>query len=132
MRPEDLWGTWKLEKFEQLGPDGLPIVSHPNSRGILIYTSEGSMSVSMSREIQSSDPDIQRNFVRDLYYAGRFEVQGELILHHVEIAVQEAHRNQSLIRRARLEDSGQKLVLEALSPEKRVLGSIYWLKQGTG
>jgi len=124
--PKLLHGVWRLERFEQRGSDGLMMKSHPNSKGLLIYTESGAMSVSMDRQLETSDPDIERNFIRHLYYAGTYKLEGDLILHRVEIALQDQHRNQVLPRRAQLEDGNQLLILEALSIEQKVLGTIVW------
>ena len=124
LNKNDIVGTWELEEFEQLGPEGLCIRSLPESRGLLIYTEEGSMSVSMYRVPDTLDEAVLRNFPRDLYYAGSYKIEGEFILHEVKVALLEQHRGQSLVRKAHLE--GELLSLEALSVEGRVLGKIVW------
>lgn len=126
---QDIIGDWELVSFEQLGPDGQVLKSDSASKGLLIYTASGAMSVSMYREVMTDDEDLKRNFVRDLYYAGTYEIEGDVILHHSKIALHAQHRDQSLPRRARLEDSGRVLILEALSIEAKVLGNIRWRRK---
>lgn len=119
-------GDWSLQKFEELGPDGLTIKSHGDAKGLLIYTPGGRMSVSMYRVPDTENADILRNFVKDLFYAGTFRIEGQTIIHHAEVALHAVHREKDLPRLARLEEAGSLLILEALSIEGRVLGRIFW------
>ena len=87
------------------------------------------MSVSMYRVSDSNNADIQKNFVRDIYYAGTFKIEGDTVLHAVQVALLDKHRNQTLPRRAHLEEEGRVLVLEALDAEGKVTGKIVWRRQ---
>lgn len=123
---EAICGTWNLESFEQTNSSGRVVRSHSSSCGVLIYTASGGMSVSMCRVPDSKDPDTLQGFVRDIYYAGRFRIDDDIVFHIVEVALLEHHRGQALPRRAHFEDEGRVLVLEALNSENKVTGTIVW------
>lgn len=130
LNAKDLVGEWNLHSFEQIESNQV-LRSHPSSKGLLIYTTSGGMSVSMSRIPDTENLEIKEKFVRDLYYAGTFECKANMVLHHVEIALHDQHRNKTLPRRARLEQNGQRLILEALNSENTVIGTIIWQRRSS-
>ena len=118
--PRDLIGAWRLVSHEsQL--TGQPWKSWgKNPRGLLIYTAEGAMSVSLNKDVEGNP------FDAILFYAGRFELAAPgKVLHHVEYASDFARVSQTLPRDADLE--GDALTLSAEQPPGRVV-RVRWKK----
>ena len=97
MQQADIVGTWRLANYEARGADGS--VSYPlgqNAAGYLIYTNDGYMSVAMmasGRESYAQEDllggsDAERLAAADGFfsYCGRFEVEGDVVLHHIDVA----------------------------------------------
>jgi len=89
-----LCGSWKLVSFELRLPNGG--VSYPFGtapRGYVFYNAQGFMSAAFMGadrvKPQSSDlADTSKTVNYDQFnaYCGRFEVKGERVIHHVEVA----------------------------------------------
>ena len=97
MRRNEITGTWRLLSYEAHGSDGS--VSYPLGRdavGYIMYTDDGFMSVAMMTAGRRSyaDGDIrggtdeEKLAAADGYvsYCGRYEVRGDSVFHHVEVA----------------------------------------------
>ena len=97
MQPAEIVGTWRLANYEARGSDGS--VSFPlgrNAAGYLIYTDDGHMSVAMmacgrrgyAREDLLGGTEAERLAAADGFfsYCGRYEVQGNVVYHHIEVA----------------------------------------------
>jgi len=90
-------GAWKLESFDERVADGsFKPRFRPNPVGYLIYTSSGRVSATLSgihrRAFSSgSSPSAAANCdesVHDfLAYAGRYEIKGSTVFHHIETSV---------------------------------------------
>lgn len=89
-----LIGTWRLVSFELRSPDGA--LSHPYGRdavGYLFYNDQGFMSAAFmganrARPGSSDLADTAKGVNFDAFnaYCGRFEVRGDRLVHHVEVA----------------------------------------------
>ena len=97
MKDNDLVGTWRLVSSEAVAADGR--VSYPlghNAIGYITYTEDGYMSVSMMSANRpnhaAADPlggtDAEKIAAAETYlsYCGRYEVQGDRVFHHIDVA----------------------------------------------
>ena len=97
MQQPEIVGTWRLANYEARSADGS--VSYPlgqNAAGYLIYTDDGYMSVAMmadgrksyAREDLLGGSEAERLAAADGFfsYCGRFTVEGDVVLHHIEVA----------------------------------------------
>lgn len=91
-------GTWKLISYEVRAADEK--VTHPwgeHPEGRLMYSGDGHVSVAMmapdrprfeSRELKFGTPEEKIAAVdRYISYAGRYEIQGNKVVHHVEVCL---------------------------------------------
>lgn len=98
MNPAEIVGSWRLSSWAQEYDDGrrvLPMGETP--QGLITYTADGHMSVVITGSDRPSfrtggqwDADVaERAGAYDtcLAYAGRYEVDGDQIQHHVEISL---------------------------------------------
>lgn len=114
-------GTWKLVSVSSTSANGeqdnAPFGTNP--AGFLTYTQDGRMSAMISfggrKRLSSSDSnsapveeqaEAYRTFVA---YAGRYELNGETVIHHVEICSIQDWVGTDLIRSFRLK--GDRIVL---------------------
>jgi hypothetical protein len=89
-----LCGSWKLVSFELRLPSGS--VSYPfgpEPRGYLFYNAQGFMSAAFMgadrvkpQSADLADTSKTVNFDQFNAYCGRFEVHGNRVVHHVEVA----------------------------------------------
>lgn len=94
MSDHALVGTWRLRSFELRGADGQ--VSYPfgeEVRGYLYYNSDGFMSAAFenAKRTTSRSSDLAEaagavNYDQFMAYTGPYEVQGDRILHRVEVS----------------------------------------------
>lgn len=126
-----LVGTWKLTSASATGEDGRvnqqPFGAAPT--GLLIYSPDGTMSAMISyggRKSLTADrtaaPAAERAeaFATFFGYAGRYSVEGEKVVHHVEVASVQNWVNTDLVRVFRFEN--ERLVLQ--TPPIAVGGSL--------
>jgi len=91
-------GTWRLLSYEVRRADGE--IRYPWGQdpvGFLIYSEDGYMSVAMmsANRTRFVDKDVKRGTTEekaaavDTYvsYSGRYEVQGDMVIHHVEVCL---------------------------------------------
>ena len=87
----ELLGTWLLESFRIEDTNGTLSDWGKNAHGLLIYTSDGHMSVSINS-------DKSKNILDSiLFYAGTFRVEGNVVKHQVTEASDPARIGQELI-----------------------------------
>jgi Lipocalin-like domain len=87
---ERLIGAWHLEQINVPGPDGKPMAI-PQPTGMLIYTSDGHMSVQLmypkSANAQSNE-DVSNEYVKDGYEAsfGSYDIEEatHTLTHHIQ------------------------------------------------
>ncbi len=142
MQRSEIIGTWRLLSYEVRASDGS--VSFPLGRdavGFITYTEDGFMSVSMMtsgrRSYADGDfrggTDEEKLAAADSYvsYCGRYEVQGDSVLHHVEVAFFPNRVGTSPRRFVQLE--GDRLLLTTplmLIAGKEQVGHILWGRAG--
>jgi len=123
MLPEDLVGAWRLVRFTVDAPHRAP--RHPfgpDARGLLVYTADGHVSAVLSRAARPPlGGDLERAhraggdakiaaFDGYLSYAGRWRLDGDRVVHSVELALVPDVVGAEQVRRARLD--GDRLRLE--------------------
>lgn len=100
LRPEQLHGSWELDAFEVELPDGQRVFPMgEGALGRLMYGADGRMSATLSRadrpalsvprlEAYARAPDAEKAAAFDGYlaYVGRYVVEGDAVVHHVELA----------------------------------------------
>jgi len=102
IRPEQLHGSWLLERFVIRFADGRPPVQPfgERARGLLMYTPDGRMSAILSRadrpplaasrlETSAKAPAEEKAGAFDSYlsYGGRWTIEGDEVVHAVEYAL---------------------------------------------
>ena len=138
MKGARIAGTWRLANYEAHGNDGS--VSYPLGRyavGYLIYTDDGFMSVAMmaagrksyARENLLGGTDEERLAAADGFfsYCGRYELEGDSVLHHIDVAFFPNRVGTSQRRYFRLE--GDCLLLTTppmLISSQEKIGHILW------
>ena len=96
MIEQRLVGTYRLLAFENYADDGevaRPFGDHP--KGFIIYTGEGYMSAILMRSdrpnfaagdiLGGTDGEKLDAFASSSAYAGRWEIVGDQIIHHLEV-----------------------------------------------
>jgi hypothetical protein len=130
----DLLGSWALERtYETV--DGTETGRHPlgeGASGVLHYLPDGRMAVLMANggrttlskgrynSGEAETADSARTFTA---YAGTFTVQGDDIVHHLDLCLYENHSGTDYLRHARREDD--RLTL-AMPPVAAARGEVQW------
>lgn len=110
-----LVGTWLLERFLIESIDGEIRDWGRNSKGQLIYTDDGFMSVSINREVENKTSiEAQNYFDSILFYSGTFTVDKDIIKHQVTNASNPTRIGKELVRYAKLDGN----VLTLTSPKE--------------
>lgn len=108
-------GSWKLEQFEIISPEGVSKPWGKNSTGLLIYTNDGHMSVSINRDLDKSEfNESKAIFDSILFYSGTYQVEGDVIRHRVTQASNPARIGKEMIRYAEL----SKDLMSLLTPKE--------------
>ena len=94
MRQDAFVGAWRLVSYEARTADGK--ISHPLGRGAIgyiMYTADGHMSVAMMSADRTNyaSGDLRGGTVEEklaaaetyVSYCGSFELQGDVVVHHV-------------------------------------------------
>jgi hypothetical protein len=102
-------GSWDLESFVITRKDGTAKSWGKNARGLLIYTDEGTMSVSINADVEGDQTSRENQFRSLLFYAGTYEMEAGKIVHRVTKATELGRMGKDLIREATL--SGNILTL---------------------
>jgi hypothetical protein len=104
-------GTWKLKEFQIESPEGKTSDWGEKVHGLLIYTDNGYMSVSINKEL-INDPEqseAENLFDSILFYSGTYQITDNVITHQVTEASNPSRIGREMIRYAELqgtEDSG--------------------------
>jgi Lipocalin-like domain len=124
--PAALIGAWALETFviDEHGRSPKPRFGE-NPVGYLIYTADGRMSATLMGihraplpapdGSSSSRQDVTESLANFLSYAGRFEIRGDHVFHHVEVSVFTNLVGTTLERQFALD--GNTLTIRTLPPE---------------
>ncbi len=96
MNPKDFLGTWRLVSVETR-KEGGEVYRRGRRTGYLMYSGDGYMSVAFMKEGRPSfaSGDIRGGTVEEKVaavdgytsYCGRFEVEGDRVLHHIEVSL---------------------------------------------
>jgi hypothetical protein len=111
--PADLVGTWKFISYlrtDAQGKDVNVLGEHPE--GYLIYTPEGRMMVIVVAENRKPpEADADRIALHEFMvaYSGRYTVDGEKVIHHVDVSWNQAWTGTDLVRFFKCEED--KLVI---------------------
>ena len=119
-------GAWALETFvvDTVSERGRPRFG-PNPIGYLIYTSTGRMSATLmaAQRVKLDAPngagstkeELNESLANFLSYAGRYEIRGNHVFHHVEVSVFTNLVGTTLERAFTL--AGDTLTIRTLPPE---------------
>jgi hypothetical protein len=118
-----LIGAWRLGWLEAPGPDG-KMNRVTNLKGMLLYTSDGHMSVQLMYPKSASG--LTNEYVKNGYEAsfGSYEVSEEThtVTHHVEGSITEGLVGKDLPRAYQL--SGRQLIITSTRPDEH--WSVTW------
>lgn len=112
MNYKNLIGSWKLASFEIVKHDGTKKTWGSNPHGILIYTTEHTMSVSINSELSEEPNDLQTIFNGILFYAGSYQIKDLNVIHVVENATDPKRIGEKMIRKAMLTGNQLSLIAE--------------------
>ena len=102
----DIVGTWKLIEFKITTKEGITRDWRPDSYGLLIYSNDGYMSVSINasatKEMLSNDLS---NYI--LFYSGEFSISNKnVIKHNVTNATSPERIGKEMIRIGKIDEKG--------------------------
>jgi hypothetical protein len=118
-------GTYKLESFEIEETSGLKRSWGKDVHGLLIYTTDGYMSVNINKALEDKSENESKNiFDSILCYSGTYTVEGDVITHRVTEASNPQRIGKELIRYAKTE--GFRVTL---SSPKESFGTAYLVWQ---
>ena len=99
MELDQLIGTWELQSSMSADGDGVVRNRHGEApSGLLLYTSDGSVSATVSAGSDSNSLDVS--------YAGRVTVRGDTVTHHVLVGAAPYVVGTELVRQAELASDG--------------------------
>jgi hypothetical protein len=104
MMKSNIFGSWELERFDIIEPSKTTRPWGKKSSGLLIYTADCHMSVSINRDIEpTSFQDPKSIFDSILFYSGTYKVVGDIISHQVMNASNPSRIGKEMIRYAELQ-----------------------------
>lgn len=120
MSPDQLVGTWKLERMRTTYDSGREIYPFgEDAQGWLLYTSDGYMAAFLSRAnrpvfetgemLSADDAEKVRAWDSFFSYCGRYEVRGDEVVHHIEASIYPNWIGDAQARTMRLK--GDRLIL---------------------
>lgn len=100
---DEIFGSWSLERFDIVSPEGVAKPWGENVSGLLIYSPDGHMSVSINRALDKSESNESKAiFDSILFYSGTFQIDGNVIRHQVTQASNPSRVGKEMIRYAEL------------------------------
>jgi hypothetical protein len=144
MTQDALVGAWRLVSYEARTADGE--VSHPLGRdalGYIMYTADGHMSVDImsANRTNYASGDLRGGTVAEklaaaetyISYCGRYELQGDRVVHHVEVAFFPNRVGTSQERTFKISDDTLSLTTPPLLIEgKQQTGHLVWQRAREG
>jgi hypothetical protein len=117
-----LVGSWRLRRWTAISDDGSEAAPWGDDpEGLIVYSNDGTMSAMMGSPARppfdsadltgGSDEERSRAFATFIAYAGPFEVDGDVVRHHVEMSLFPNWVGSVQRRRWELDASGQRLTL---------------------
>ncbi len=76
-------GTWQLETFWRITPEGKEIAWCPGAHGLLQYNPDHYMSASINCAPNAPDDAPSAAYQHRLLYAGTYRVEAPRVIHHV-------------------------------------------------
>ena len=108
-----IFGTWALVSFNIIEPTGKIRPWGQNITGLLLYTPNGHMSVSINRTLDPVGTNSPKDLLDSiLFYAGTYSIEGNIISHRVTNASNPSRIGKEMIRHGNLKDG----LLELKSP----------------
>lgn len=101
---QQIIGTWNLDTFTITSPSGEEKPWGENVSGLLIYTNDGYMSVSINAKPNPTEP-----LKSLLFYAGTYEIKDNLIIHKVTHATDLNRIGKTMERKVTITDNGMML-----------------------
>lgn len=121
-RDHPLVGSWRLRRWVSIADDGaesLPMGDAPD--GLLVYAGDGTMIALMGPSDRprfdsddltgGTDDERARGFATFVAYGGPFEIDGDTVLHHVEMSLFPNWIGTVQRRRWELDAPGRRLTL---------------------
>ena len=138
-----LIGAWELERWETRYDDGRVI--HPmgeDARGYLYYTADGHMAAFLMRAnrpafvtgeaLTASDAEKVAAWNSFYAYAGRFELEGESVIHHVYASLYPNWVGQDQPRTIRFEGPNLLLTTSPQNTRRGIQRSTIWWRRPNG
>lgn len=105
-------GSWSLERFDIEEPSKNIRPWGRNTKGLLIYTPDGHMSVSINRDVENKSGQESKDlFDSILFYSGTYVTESEIIRHKVTNASNPSRIGKEMVRYAALD--GDRLTLKS-------------------
>lgn len=115
MKLEQVFGTWRLVRFDLEDLEGQVRPWGKNTHGLLIYSPSGHMSVSINKDIEpSEDGEFSDTLDSILFYSGTYAADGAVIKHQVTEASNPNRIGKEMIRHAKLDGE----LLELATPKE--------------
>jgi hypothetical protein len=105
MDARDLIGSWEQVSTEAQDPQGKTVETNTRVTGLLIYAPDGHVAVSTASPADGAKP------ATFMSYAGRFDVAGDTVKHHIRFSSNAKLVGSTQLRQARLD--GNRLYLTA-------------------
>jgi len=105
MDARELIGSWEQVSTEAQDPSGKPLETNTRVTGLLIYAPDGHVAVSTASPADGNKP------ATFMSYAGRFDVAGDTVKHHIHFSSNAKLVGSTQLRQARLD--GNQLYLTA-------------------
>ncbi len=102
MEVNELVGSWSLQAFEIQDTQGNLRSWGSNVTGLLIYSSDGRMSVSINADPSGDPPSPTQLLAAMLFYSGTFEIRDGHIVHLVTNASDRSRIGNEMVRSAEL------------------------------
>jgi hypothetical protein len=110
---ETVSGTWILDSFNIIEPTGKIRLWGENTNGLLLYTPDGYMSVSINKAVSPIGSNCPKDLIDSiLFYAGTFSITANIVTHKVTNASNPLRIGKEMIRYAKIQDN----LLELKSP----------------
>lgn len=95
-------GSWELMSFEIDSPEKGKRPWGANTRGLLMYSETGHVSVAINKDVVSTGNPDKDLFDSILFYAGTYTLDGNVVRHQVTLASSPSRVGKEMIRFASL------------------------------
>ena len=120
-------GSWELKSFEIESPENGKRPWGTNTRGLLVYSATGHVSVAINKDIVNTGTPDKDLFDSILFYAGTYKVEENVVRHQVTLASNPARVGKEMVRYATLD--GNDLTIKT-PQESYGTATIVWRKLG--